>query len=207
MAAPDHLGELRQHLRAHAHVGERPPPPFAVEQTEHHALAVQRGRRGHTHVDRAILQPQTDAAILRQPTLGDVEIGHDLEPADDRRREMRRRRRRGLQHAVDAIADAQPIGERLEMHVGGARLERFENEQIHQPHHGRLVGEVHEVVERQFARQQAAVVFGEPRDQAFGRTRITRVHATDDGAKRRLGIAYERDRRPQRDAQFVEGER
>ena len=57
-----------------------------VEQTQHDALAAQRRHRRHAHVHLAVLQPQPDAPVLRNAPLGDVELGHDLEAADDRRR-------------------------------------------------------------------------------------------------------------------------
>ena len=47
-----------------------------------------------------------------------------------------------VQHAVDPVAHDQPVLERLDVDVGGARVERVGDEQRHQPDHRRLGGEV-----------------------------------------------------------------
>ena len=103
------LREQLERVGRHPELGERDAAALLVEQTEHDALAAQRRHGRDAHVDLAVLQSQPNASVLRQPALGDVQLGHDLEAADDRRREMRRRRRRVLQHAVDAIAHAQSV--------------------------------------------------------------------------------------------------
>ena len=66
---------------------------------------------------------ELDAAVLRQPPLGDVELRHDLDARDDRRGEPAGRRLDLVQHAVDAVADAQLVLERLDVDVRGARLD------------------------------------------------------------------------------------
>jgi hypothetical protein len=52
-------------------------------------------------VDLLALHAQTDAAVLRQAALGDVEVRHDLHAGNHRRREAARRRLDFVQHAVD----------------------------------------------------------------------------------------------------------
>ena len=66
---------------------------------------------------------ELDAAVLRQALLGDVQLGHDLQARDDRRLEvLDLRRDRGFhQHAVNAVADAQLVLERLDVDVGRRR--------------------------------------------------------------------------------------
>ena len=206
--ARDHLAEQLERVAGHAEFGERDAAVLLVEQAEHDALAAQRRHGRDAHVDLAILQPQPDAAVLRQPPLGDVQLGHDLEAADDRGGEMRRRRRRGLQHAVHAIAHAQSVRVPLEVHVRRARLEPFDQQQVHEPHDRRLVGEMQQVVERNLVRVLAArFAVAQPGDQSFRRDRVRRVHAADRAAQVVLAEPLERHRRAEGEAQVVERER
>ena len=100
-----------------------------VEDPHHDRLAVHRRHRRDAQVDLLALDAQPDAAVLRQPALGDVEVGHDLDPRDHRRRQPLRRRLDLVQHAVDPVADDQPVLERLDVDVRRARLERVGDEQ------------------------------------------------------------------------------
>ena len=82
-----------------------------VEETHDDAFAVDHRDDRDADVDLAAVDAHLDAAVLRQALLGDVEPGHDLEAADDGRLEAVDLRRQGLrlQHAVDAVADAQVV--------------------------------------------------------------------------------------------------
>ena len=84
---------------------------------------------------------QLDAAVLRQPLLGDVQPGHDLQAADDRGLEAIDLRRRGLrlQQAVDAVANLHARGLRLDVDVAGPRVDRFEQNLVHQVNDRRLL--------------------------------------------------------------------
>ena len=206
--ARDHLAEQLERVGGHAELRQRDAALLLVEQAQHHALAAQRGHGRDAHVHLAVLQAQADAAVLRQPPLGDVELRHDLDAADDRGREVRRRRGRGLQHAVHAIAHVQAVGVALEVHVRGARLERLDQQQVHEPHHRRLVGEVQEVVERDLVGVLAArLAAAEAGDQAFRRHGVGRVHAADRAAQVVLAEPLERDRHAEGEPQVVERER
>ena len=81
-----------------------------VEQPHDDAFAVDHRDDRHADVDLTALHLHLDAAVLRQPLLGDVEPGHDLQPADDRGLEPVDLRRQvlQLQQAVDAVADLDP---------------------------------------------------------------------------------------------------
>ena len=57
-------------------------------------------------------------------------------------RQPRRRALRLVQHAVIAVADAQPVLERLDMDVGRLRLDRAGDDAVDQADHRRLAGEV-----------------------------------------------------------------
>jgi hypothetical protein len=62
-----------------------------VEDTHYHALAVIERRRRYAEVEVEVLLGELledDASILRQPTLGDVEVAHDLDAGDERRPDL-----------------------------------------------------------------------------------------------------------------------
>ena len=60
-----------------------------------------------------------DPAVLRVAALDDVQIGHHLEPADDRRGHRRLDEQDILELAVDAVANSQAVFLGIEMNVGG----------------------------------------------------------------------------------------
>src|SRR5690606_37891412 len=93
------------------------------------------------------LHPQHDAAVLRQSAFGDVEPGHDLDPADHRRGQVRGRAFAVFQHAVDAVAHLEPAFERLDVDVGRAQLHRTLDDQVHQADDRRLGGEVAQMLD------------------------------------------------------------
>ena len=111
---------------------------------------------------------------------------------DHRRRQPPRRRLDLVQHAVDAVAHDEPVLERLDVDVGGARLERVGDEQVHEPDHRRLGREVlqllHVGVERELVdarldvaddlavRRLAAAVQTLERGFELGRDRDHRAH-------------------------------
>ena len=74
----------------------------AVEQAHDDAFAVERGQRGDAEIDFAAEDLDLDAAVLRQPALGDVQLGHQLQARDDGGLQLARRRFLVEEHAVDA---------------------------------------------------------------------------------------------------------
>ena len=50
------------------------------------------GKHADAQIDRVAADGQTDAAVLRQAALGDVQIGHDLDARRDGERQVARRR-------------------------------------------------------------------------------------------------------------------
>src|SRR5260370_23064193 len=91
----------------------------AVEHAQHDRLAVQRGDRRHPEVDLVTAYGQLDAAVLRQPALGDVEPRHDLDARDDGGLQPRRRWLDLMQHTVVSVSYPQPIGEGFDMDIRG----------------------------------------------------------------------------------------
>ena len=88
------------------------------------------------------LDAHLDAAVLRQALLGDVQAGHDLDAADDGRLEAvdLRRQGLGLQHAVDAVADAQAAFLRLDVDVAGALVGGLDEDLVDQLDDAGLLG-------------------------------------------------------------------
>ena len=91
----------------------------AVQDAHDHALAVAGRQRGDAHVHAAPLQPHGDAAVQRQPALGDVHLGHDLDARDGRGQERARHGPDDLQLAVNAVADLEVALARLDVDVRG----------------------------------------------------------------------------------------
>ena len=71
-----------------------------------------------------------EAAVLRDAPLGDVDVGHDLEPADDAGLDRLGRAHDLVQHAVDAEAHPQVVLGRLEVDVRRAVLDRLRDQQV-----------------------------------------------------------------------------
>src|SRR5690606_25451761 len=90
---------------------------------------------------------QHDAPVLWQAAFGDVEPGHDLDPADHRGGEVGRRAFALLEHAIDAIAHLEPVLERFDVDVGRTHLDRALDDQVHQADDRRLGGQVAQVLD------------------------------------------------------------
>ena len=96
----------------------------AVEHADDDALAEHRRQHADAQVDRVAADVQLDAAVLRQPALGDVEVRHDLDAAGMAGGQVARRRHHLVEHAVAAVAHLVLVLERLEVDVRGLVLDR-----------------------------------------------------------------------------------
>ena len=100
---------------------------------------------GITDTRTSISRPDT-RSLMRpscgKPLLGDVQPGHDLEAADDRGLEAvdLRRHRLRVQHAVDAVANLDAGGLRLDVDVARPRFDRLDQNFVHQPNDRRFLG-------------------------------------------------------------------
>ncbi len=81
------------------------------------------GNHRHAHVDLAAAGADRDAAILRQPALGDVEPGDQLDTAAERIEAVARVCLARVQHAVHAEADGERIRAGLEVDVRGVGID------------------------------------------------------------------------------------
>ena len=116
-----------------------------VEEAHHDPLAVRGGHGREADVDVLAGDLDADAAVLREPLLGDVEAAHDLDAARDRRLEPLRGADHLAQHAVDPVADRDVLLLRVDVDVARALLHRAEHERVHEPDDRRLVVGVEEV--------------------------------------------------------------
>jgi hypothetical protein len=106
-----------------------------VENTHHDRLAVH-GRYGRdAQIDFLALHPQPDAPVLREPALGDIEVGHDLHARDHGRRKSPRWRLDLVQDPVDAVAHNQTVLERLDVDVRCSGFERVGDDERDEPDH------------------------------------------------------------------------
>ena len=104
-----------------------------VEEPQHHLLAEERRQRRDAEVHLpAASHLELDAAVLRQPPLGDVQLGHDLEPRDDRVAQLHRRLHHFVEHAVDAVADAELLLVGLDVDVRRVALDGVGEDQVHE---------------------------------------------------------------------------
>jgi hypothetical protein len=136
----DRVVEVLEAPRVEAQLGHVELERFLVEDAEHGLLAEDRGQDRHAEVDLLASVPQLDPSVLRQPPLGDVQVGHDLETGDDRGLQALGRRQHLLEHAVHPKADAQLLLVGLPVQVGGTTPDGVQQDHVHQLHHRCLVG-------------------------------------------------------------------
>ena len=96
---------------------------------------------GDAEVDGRVPDPHPEAAVLGDALLGDVQLRHDLDAADDRAvvllgDGLHRR----LEHAIDPVLDHHFLVAGLDVDVGGATVQGVEDRRIHEADDGRLVG-------------------------------------------------------------------
>src|SRR5262249_13605621 len=146
--ARDEAAEARQGNGRDAQFFETEERSALVQDTHHHALAVERRYGGDADIDLAAAHPQADPAVLGQAPLGDIHLRKDLDAGDDGGLEPLRRRRRLAQHAVNAVAHFELPLERLDVDVAGALLHGLVDEHVDEldderlPRHLLQVGDV-----------------------------------------------------------------
>ncbi len=127
-------------LGGEAEVVQRQLGGGVVQDAHHDLLAPHGGQRRHPQIDLLPVVADRHPAVLGDPPLGDVDLGHDLEPGDDTGDHLPGRAVLLLQHTVDAVPHPQvPFG-RLDVDVGGAVGDRLGDDQVDEPHDRRFLG-------------------------------------------------------------------
>jgi hypothetical protein len=110
-----------------------------IEEAHDQLLAVHRRNRRHARVDRAALDDERIAPVLRDATVGDVHAGEQFDPADERRVEVRRDRVGGPQDAVDAHPHAAAaLGRGFDVHVARAQTDGPAQVRVDRANRGRI---------------------------------------------------------------------
>ena len=129
---PEHVEAQRGELLRQA---------LLVEDADDRVLAVHRGHDRDAEVDGAAADLHPEAAVLGHALLGDVQLGHDLDAADDRGVVLLGDRLHGrLEHAVDAVLDHHLVVAGLDVDVGGAAVQGVEDRGVDEADDRRLVG-------------------------------------------------------------------
>ena len=82
-----------------------------------------------------------DATILRHPALGDIKIGHHLNPRRDGERQMSRRGYQLIKYPIGLDTNTELVLERLEMQVAGMVLDCHQQHHVQQLANRRAVGQ------------------------------------------------------------------
>ena len=146
--------EFAQRFDLEAELGHVQHQLVFVEQPEHDFFAEKGGEHRDAVVELLLLVVDLgfdlDAAVLRQPFFGDVELRHDLHARSDGFAQAQRRVHHLVEDAVDAVPDAVLLFVGLDVDVGGAAFDGVGEDDVHQAHHGRLVRLLFEGVDIKF---------------------------------------------------------
>ena len=132
----------------HTQLLEREEHVRLVQETHDDALAEEHRDDAHAHVHLTAAHLELDAAVLRDAALGDVEVGEDLDAADDRGLEPVHLGRHGglLQDAVDPVADRDLVLVRFDVDVRGPLVDRLDDDLVDQLDDARLLGHLEQVL-------------------------------------------------------------
>ena len=118
-----------------------------VQDAHHQALPVKGGQGGDPQVDLLAQHLELDAAVLGQPALGDVQLGHQLEAGDDGGLQLGGGRVHGVQDAVDPVAHPEVLLEGLQVNVAGPALDRPGDHLVDHANHRDLGGHVPQLLD------------------------------------------------------------
>ncbi len=122
---------------------------FFVEDAQDGVFAMDRGHDGDAEVHEAALVTHAEAAILRNATLGDIELAHDFNARKNGGVPFLGERLHGvLQDAVNAVLHDDFGVARFDVDVTGAAFEGGEDYGVHQAHDGAHAGIARELVHR-----------------------------------------------------------
>ena len=101
---------------------------------------VRQTKRGDADVDVTPVDREADAAVLRGAALGDVELGHDLDPGNETGHEAAGHGCGVDDHAIDPETDPHVAVARIEVDVGGAAAHPVGDHRVDELHDWRLLG-------------------------------------------------------------------
>ena len=90
------------------------------------------GDHADSQVEFLLAHGDLDPPVLGAPSFGDIELGENLDTREDGTQQPSGRAVALDQHAVDAVADADPVLERLDVDVRGPQLHGFADHQLDQ---------------------------------------------------------------------------
>jgi hypothetical protein len=120
-----------------------------VEDAHDDLLAEHGGERRDAQVVGRPSMTTGDAAVLRDALLRDVQVGHDLDAARERRLRLLRHDHAVDQDAVDAVADLEVLAGRLQVDVGALLVDATGDDAVGEPDDGRLRGQLLELLDGQ----------------------------------------------------------
>ena len=138
VGAADECLEIAEVVLGEAELADADADVVLVENPHDDRLAVIRGQNADAEIVVFAVGRELDAAVLRAAALGDVEPRKDLDAREDRAEEAAGRIVALDEPAVDPVADADAILERLDVDVAGPQLHRFGDDQIDELHHRRV---------------------------------------------------------------------
>ena len=133
-----------------------------------------------TNVDVAASDPQPGGAVLRQPTLGDVEVRDDLDARNHGLRQHAGRRRDRPQQAVNSHADHEPGLKGFDVNIARAQLDGFFQEIVDGADHRRTAGKIAQTFDVVFARLMQSTAGAELDTSSPRRRSSTTVRSSTD---------------------------
>src|SRR2546422_3929899 len=103
----------------------------SVQDAENALLPEEGGQDRHAEVDITFgTQLQFDPPVLREPPLGDVQPGHDLDAGDQRVLHLHGQVHHRLEIAIDPVPDPEHILIGFDVNVAGADLYGVDEEPV-----------------------------------------------------------------------------
>ena len=130
-----------------AELGEIKKSAIPRQQPDDRRFPVLRRHGGDANIDFRSGDAQTGGAILRQPPLGDIQSGQNLDSRDQGLRQYAGRRRDRAQQTVDAHAHGDAVAERLDMDVAGAQFHRLLEQIVDGAHGGRAARKIAQILD------------------------------------------------------------
>ena len=200
-------GQYRCRLIGQAQVREIEPGLVLVEQPQHHALARPAGQRRNAHVDQPPTQAQRDPPVLRHPPLGNIEPCHDLDPADQDRRDVRRHAQCFLEHAIVTHPHDQRALVRFDMNIRDALPHALGDQPVDQPDRRCIVGRIEQVLGARQSQRERVDAFEAHAIRDRSRRAIDCISLAQQPLECRRIDRFDRQRPAQHAAQFDQVER